>query len=444
MSHFGFSRPPVGPSANARWVTGLLGVFLCLSACTSGDGAAADEETGTGDETGTGGKDTGTPSDTPTPPGDGTPPPTDSDPPPPPPPDSGPSTSTTAELAKKLTGKTNFLIGMGNDLSADNDHTKDGAYTLGVKLDLHYVYLVGLLGKGGWPDWNAGGSFVNVVGDPAVKNGVAPMYTLYSMAAAGDGTTSTVTDDGYMKPYWDGAKLMFQRIAVLKVPTVVQLEPDWWGYAERFTKGDVTKMPVHVTKLAPDCAGLPDNISGMAKCLIKLARTYAPNAIVGLHVSQWGGDDDASIVAFYKALGADTADIVALEFLDRDVGCFEAAVDPNCKRTGDVYWDETNTTHPNFHDHLAFAKAIHDGLGRPLLWWQTPFGVPSATKGGTAGHYRDNRVHYIFRHIDEYIAAGGLGVVFGTGAGNQTYITSDGGQFKTAVTSYFAKPWPLP
>ena len=428
--------------ANSTWRVTSVVAALGLAACSgSSDGAAPDDETGIGDDTGGGGKDTGPiGGDTNVPPTDGTA--TDSDPPPPPPTDSGPSTSSAADLAKKLTGKPNFLIGMGNDLA--DDHTKDGAYTLGVKLDLHYAYLVGRIGKGGWPDWNAGGSFVNVLGDVAVKNGVTPMYTLYAMADSGDGNTGTVTDDGYMKPYWDSAKLLFQRIALLKAPAVVHLEPDWWGYAERFSKGDVTKMPVHVTSLAPDCAGLPNDISGMAKCLVKLARTYAPNALVGLHVSQWGGDDNASIVSFYKALGADAADIVFLEFLDRDAGCFEAGTDPACKRTGAFYWDETNAKSPNFHEHLAFGKAMHDGLGRPLMWWQTPFGVPSDTKGGTAGHYRDNRVHYIFHHIDEYIAAGGLGVVFGTGAGNQTYITSDGDQFKNAATTYFAKPWPLP
>lgn len=42
------------------------------------------------------------------------------------------------------------------------------------------------------------------------------------------------------------------------------------------------------------------------------------------------------------------------------------------------------------------------------------------------------------------MAAGGLGMVFGTGAGNQTYITSDGGQFQGAVSGYFAAPAPLP
>lgn len=44
----------------------------------------------------------------------------------------------------------------------------------------------------------------------------------------------------------------------------------------------------------------------------------------------------------------------------------------------------------------------------------------------------------------EFMAAGGVGVAFGTGAANQTYITTDGGQFKTAAAAYFASPQALP
>jgi len=36
------------------------------------------------------------------------------------------------------------------------------------------------------------------------------------------------------------------------------------------------------------------------------------------------------------------------------------------------------------------------------------------------------------------------GVAFGTGAGNQTYITTDNGQFKNAVTKYFTAPFVIP
>jgi hypothetical protein len=115
----------------------------------------------------------------------------------------------------------------------------------------------------------------------------------------------------------------------------------------------------------------------------------------------------------------------------------------HARNDGPWYWDETNQSSPSFHDHLAWAKSIGDATHKPLLWWQLPFGVPSNTQGGSAGKYRDNRVKYLFEHVGEFVAAGGVGAVFGTGAGNQTYITSDGGQFKTAVTKYFAAPTAL-
>ena len=60
--------------------------------------------------------------------------------------------------------------------------------------------------------------------------------------------------------------------------------------------------------------------------------------------------------------------------------------------------------------------------------------------GGTPGKYRDNRVKYLFSHVDEFADAGGIGAAFGVGAGNQTYVSTDGGQFKNAVTKYFEKP----
>jgi hypothetical protein len=334
------------------------------------------------------------------------------------------------------------MVGMGNDLAANHD--QDGAYTLGPTLDLHYAYLVGLPGKGGWPNWNANGTFVDLFAASAKKKGVSPFYTLYAMAANGDGDTTHLVDDAFMKAYWDGAKLLFQRVAAIGVPTVVHLEPDWWGYAQQYSP-DGTK-PVHVTALAPDCASLTDDVKGLAGCLLKLARTYAPNAVVGFHASTWGAPTPAAIVTFMKTIGADKADFISTDMLDRDAGCFEAHTDPNCQRGGTTgwYWDESNQTSPNFHEHFAWSKAIASGVDLPMIWWQVPLGAPSATPGGAAGHYRDNRVHYVFAHIDELVAAGGAGIAFGTGAGNQTYIDSDGGQFKAAVTAYFAKPYALP
>lgn len=332
------------------------------------------------------------------------------------------------------------MIGMGNDLA--NNHDQDGAYTLGTTLDVHYAYLVGLQGQGGWPDWNAGGTFVNILTDSAAKHGVAPMFVLYAMAAGGDGNLDVLVDDTYMKAYWAGAKLLFQRLAVFNRPAAVVIEPDFWGYAmQRSADG---KGTVRVTAHAPDCSGMSNDYRGMAGCLIKLARTYAPKTVVGFEASQWGGSLTA-IVAYFKAIGADQADFVSNDPLDRDAGCFEARTDPNCQRSSTgLYWDETNTKSPNFREYLAWVKGITDGVKLPMIFWQVPFGVPSDTPGGTAGRYRDNRVRYIFNHVDEFVAAGSAGAFFGTGAGNQTDITTDNGQFQNAVTKYFAAPVVMP
>jgi len=333
---------------------------------------------------------------------------------------------------------------MGNDLN--RDHDMDGAYTLGVTLDLHDAYLVGA-NTFPWTKWNTNpdGSFVNMLSDIAKRHGVVPMFTLYSMASSGESNTTVLTNDSYMTPYWTEAQILFQRLGAFGDPAVVHLEPDWWAFAQQKSAGDPTTTAAHVGSLLPDCAGQPETLVGMGKCLVVLARKYAPKVVVGFHASEWADPDPAKIGAFLNKIGSQEADIVVIDSLDRDAGCFEAHTDPNCQRTGGSwYWDETNQTSPNFREHLARAKAISEATGKPILWWQTPFGVPSATRGGTSGHYRDNRVKYIFDHPDEFIAAGGVGAAFGTGAGNQTDWMTDGGQFKTAVSKYLSAPAPLP
>lgn len=352
-----------------------------------------------------------------------------------------PAGSKARDVAARLGRPPSFLIGMGNDLA--NDHNQDGAYTLGVTLDLHYAYLVGLPGQGGWPDWNANGSFVNILTDSADAHGVVPMFTLYQAAAWGEGNTDALTNDAFMGPYWAGVRLLFQRLAAFGKPAVVHLEPDFWGFAQ-LKSGNPAALPVRVKAHVSECADLPDDVTGMGRCLVRLARTLSPKVVVGFHASPWAGST-AATVAYMNAIGANQADVLVIETLDRDAGCFEAAVDPNCQRGGGPwYWDESNAASPNFREHLAWARALYDGVGLPLLWWQMPFGVPSDRPGGSPDRYRDNRVRYLFAHTGEFVAAGGVGAVFGAGAANQTYITTDGGQFKSAVTGYFANKTPLP
>lgn len=317
----------------------------------------------------------------------------------------------------------------------------------GIKPDIYDRYLVGV-GANSWPTWNApSGAYVGIVAATADRVGAVPMYTLYQMATIGDGNLSGLTDSTFMSGYWANVRLMFQQIAAYNKPALVNLEPDFWGYAQRQAPGaNPTKFAAKVT-IDSDCAGLSDDIVGIAGCLIKMARKYAPKAYVGFPPSTWGADSTAQLTAFMNEIGAANADFIVMQTSDRDAGCFELNPQPSeCVRTGTGwYWDESNQTHPNFHDHFEFVQTYRSAVGNlPVLWWQTPFGVPSSTLGGTVNHYRDNRVHYFLTHPTEITAVGGFAVVFSTGNPSQTDITTDGAQFQTLSNGYLSSPALLP
>jgi hypothetical protein len=366
-----------------------------------------------------------------------------------------------------------FLIGLGNDgVGADA-----GAYGLGTTLDLKYSYLVGFSDAGGWPTWNPDGSFVDSVVNPAVERGTTPMFTYYAMALEYEQGRDTLRDEARMSVYMNDVKLLYTRLAALDTPAVVHFEPDLMGYLQqRLSSAGATPDSYDValhTAAFHDCDDLPATAHGWARCLVRMARSIAPKVRVGFQASQWAvfydpADIDAPVeetarahAAFLVAIGAHEADVLVVETLDRDAGYWEThawngseeAPTGTCSVTETgrgypLYWDETNTTVPNFHQHFRWISTLTGETGLPALWWQLPLGVPSDTcggeNGGADGRYRDNRVRYFFAHVDELIAAGGVGAVWGVGAGRQTYIDSDGGQFQDAVNRYFAAPVALP
>ncbi len=380
-----------------------------------------------------------------------------------------PADSSVASKAKAFTEKLgpkhagHFLIGVGNDGTNDGN---DDAYKLGVTLDLHYHYLVGLSSEGGWTTWNQNPDYAGKRIAEAKAHDQVPMLTYYCMAAHGDRNLAVLTDAAYMTTYWKDFLQMLGSVKASNIPVLVHDEPDFWGYMlqEATKNSDLSKIKVLVSKSgAPECANQPDDVVGLARCKLLLYRARAPNALVGFHASPWGTNKDTAkntdttldivaeatkTVSFFKLLSFDTADFVATDVSDRDAGCYEANHLPMCPCTktstyqcDNFYWDEANAKLPNFKQHFKWAKALTAGLGLPLVWWQLPYGSPSNTPGGAVGSWRDNRVHYFFAHVDELVAAGGVGAVWGTGAGDQSYSTPE---FKAAVTKYFGAPYPLP
>lgn len=348
-------------------------------------------------------------------------------------------------LAAKLGLGPTFAIGLGNDASGDDPNAAH-AYGLGQKLDIHYMYLSGL----GWRTWNSPeGAYVTLIANAAKSHGVVPMFTLYQAADWGEANLGAFNDKTFMTSYWRGVRVLFEKLGAFGSPAIAHLEPDLWGYAQQIGGDDPANVPMKVGSLVPECAGMPETVAGFGKCMVKLARALAPKTVVGLSASSFGAFDNAGksdparIAAYLTKVGGAEADLMVVETLDRDAGCFEKGADAQCKRSGTFWWDEANVAHPTFHDHLAWAKAIRAGTGKPLLWWQMPLGVPSAAPGGTAGHYRDNRVRYLFGHPKEFADAGGIGAVFGTGASNQTTVKTDNNQFKSAIAGYYQAPAPL-
>lgn len=347
-------------------------------------------------------------------------------------------------VAKRLGLAPRFSIGTGNDANGNDPNAALGL-RLGPSIDIHYMYLSGT----GWPSWTSTeGQYVLDYARAAKARGVVPMFTLYQAASAGEGNFGDLGDWNFMERYWKGVRVLFQRLGEFGAPAIVHLEPDVWGSAQQASENP-SEVFVHVGEIVPECSDLPKDISGMARCEIRLARNLAPKTLVGLSASTFGAYDDdgksdpVRIGQYLKKIGGDEADITVLETLDRDAGCFEAGDDSNCQRSGSFYWDENNERHPNFHDHLAWAKTIREVVGKPLLWWQMPLGVPNDWSGWES-HYRDNRVRYLFAHADEFVAAGGFAAVFGPGAERQTTLATDEGQFEKALTGYLTSPASLP
>jgi hypothetical protein len=229
---------------------------------------------------------------------------------------------------------------------------------------------------------------------------------------------------------------MFTKLSELGVPSIAHIEPDLWGYTQQKSE-DPAGVPMKVGSLVPECSDLPSNVAGFGKCIVRLGRQLSPKTAIGLQASAFGAftngaSDPTRIAKYLTKVGGAEADMIVVETLDRDAGCFEVGSDPNCKRSGKFYWAGVD-----FDTHLAWATTIRNVSGKPLLWWQMPLGVPSSSSG-YASHYRDNRVQYTFANAWRFAKAGGIGAVFGKGKANQTTAQTDGGQFKNALSKYLS------
>lgn len=363
----------------------------------------------------------------------------------------------TTPLLQKL-GKTQLLVGA--DMS---DGVAESA-----PFDVRYLYLSGGLadgngtcsscasgctsagascantaGCGWWACWQndalAPGQYVrDLVTKTAAKHQL-PMITYYELLQSSGVTegsaevTVAANDRTLMTRLFNDWRLVLQQIG--SSPALLHVEPDFWGYAEKVNP-DPHAQPAAVASANPtDCGGQENSIAGMARCLIAMARKYAPNAKVGLHASSWGSNREVmqnkdpsldvaaaarDLADFLLACGAADGDFIGMDLADRDAG-YERSLGNN------TFWDPTNRTLPNFTQAFTWAQALTERMHLPGLWWQVPLGNMSLPDVNT--QWQDNRVDYFFSHTADVAKTNAFGMMFGAGEVHQTSPSTDNGNF---------------
>jgi hypothetical protein len=147
-----------------------------------------------------------------------------------------------------------------------------------------------------------------------------------------------------------------------------------------------------------------------------MARKYAPNAAVGLHLTCWDWPgNEQKCVKDYEALGAKKADFLVADVSDRDAGWY--AKPANGGRN--AFWTDRKAAAT-----LKWYKTMAESVGKPVVLWQIPLG--NKAQNNTLNHYQDDKVDWLFAHMKQVTNAHIAALLFGPGQGEQTTVESDG------------------
>ena len=307
-----------------------------------------------------------------------------------------------------------------------------------------YQYLSAGVNTGnGWANWNSNGAFATYYIQDSVANNITPVFTYYMIrqsnpgASMGEsqGVLANLQNTSTMSAYWNDLKLFFQKAGAFPNNLVVlQVEPDMWGYVQQAASGDnATSVSASVASSGlSELSGLPNNMSGFAKAVVKLRDLYAPNVKLGYHLSYWGtGTDplyskpsDSTIdqlagrsAAFYNSLAANF-DVSFAEFSDRDSAFYQYQYgNPN------TWW-----TAADFARNVRYLSDFSSATGKRIVMWQIPLGnTKMLAMNNTWGHYQDNRPEWLLDdgagarvNLQAYVNAGVVAFLFGGGAGGTT------------------------
>ncbi|THA50658.1 RICIN domain-containing protein [Streptomyces sp. A1136] len=308
------------------------------------------------------------------------------------------------------------------------------------------AYYAAPLCQAAWTNWwgcwsgstTAPGAYVTWsdahVAQATYKGGPRPQksfWTWYSLRDLGDlagsgdgpGEVKAINRVDLLTLYMNDYRFFLQKIG--NSHDMIDLEPDFWGYVRSL--GNPHQVAAQVSGANPtDCGSQENSAAGLTRCLIAMARTYAPNATVGMHLSCWDWPDNTQGCAKdYASLGARNADFLVADVSDRDAGWYAQPAHGG----HDDFWTDRKAA-----ASLGFYKTMAESVGKPVVLWQIPVG--NMAQNNTLNHYKDDKVDWLFSHMDQVAKAHIAGLLFGAGQQEQTSIETDGGNLIGKTIAY--------
>jgi len=248
---------------------------------------------------------------------------------------------------------------------------------------------------------------------------------LGDLAGSGDGPGEVVAIDrvDLLTRYMNDYRFFLQKIG--DSHDMIDLEPDFRGYVRSL--GNPHQVAARVSGANPtDCGSQENSAAGLSHCLIAMARKYAPNTTVGIHLSCWDWQSNTQRCARdYANLGAQNADFLVADVSDRDAGWYAQPAHGGYNN----FW-----TGQKAAAALGFYKTMAESVGKPVVLWQIPVG--NMAQNNTLNHYKDDKVDWFFAHMDQVANAHIAGLLFGAGQGEQTSIETDGGNLISKTIAY--------
>lgn len=218
----------------------------------------------------------------------------------------------------------------------------------------------------------------------------------------GEIVQSVLKDPALMKEYFADFVYILEATATLGGPFQMHVEPDSWGFMmwAMGVEGNGDASSVEVAVASSGFAGLegfPNNAGGFGQALLHLRDTYAPEARMGWHASNFRFNSRPEVVtSFYSSMGD-------WDLLVGEDGNFYGA----------NWWDDLDPS--VLAAHMNWNKVVSEGAKLPILSWQSQI-------GSTDYHFLEATGD--FSRVEEYARNGVIGFEFA--------LISDGGDINDA------------